>query len=113
MKLLVCGGRNYADRMQLGHALDMLYSTDPITIVIQGGAPGADTLAAIWAMQRGIHCAEVKAMWGKLGRRAGPMRNEAMLTLRPDLVLAFPGGIGTDGMCKLASDAGIRVIRAG
>ena len=37
------------------------------------------------------------------------MRNRSMLALNPDLVLAFPGGIGTANMVRIAREAGILV----
>jgi hypothetical protein len=39
------------------------------------------------------------AEWERLGRKAGPIRNQRMLEEgKPDLVVAFPGGTGTAGM---------------
>ena len=47
----------------------------------------------------------------RLGRKAGPIRNQRMLDEgKPDLVVAFPGGKGTNGMIDLARNAGVRVI---
>jgi hypothetical protein len=50
-------------------------------------------------------------LWDKLGPKAGPLRNAAMLLLKPDLVIACPGGKGTANMIKLARDKDIDVIR--
>ena len=51
------------------------------------------------------------AEWHRLGRKAGPIRNQRMLDEgKPDLVVAFPGGTGTAGMVALACKAGVRVI---
>ncbi|MDU9398049.1 DUF2493 domain-containing protein [Pseudomonas sp. zfem003] len=110
MKLLVCGGRDYADRRYLYAVLDAVHEKCGIRIVIHGNAPGADTLAGEWAAERGIHAAVVQALWDVHGKAAGPRRNEAMLLLAPDGVLAFPGGRGTDGMVALAESAGITVM---
>jgi hypothetical protein len=53
-----------------------------------------------------------KAEWDKHGRAAGPIRNQQMLDDgKPDLVLAFAGGRGTDDMCRRAREAGIEVRR--
>lgn len=113
MKLLVCGGRDYADWRHLQEALEALHKSRPITLLIAGGAPGADDLAARWAQYRKLPVCVFPANWKHEGRAAGPLRNRAMLQFgAPDAVLAFPGGKGTDGMCRLASEAGVEVIRA-
>lgn len=108
MILLVCGGRNYVDYASVCTHLDAVPDVD---MVIQGGARGADALAKRWARERGIHCAQVDAMWD-IGRGAGPARNYAMLLLRPDAVVAFPGGSGTEHMKRVARAAGVQVWEA-
>lgn len=103
MKVLVCGGRDYANRDFLFQFLDSL---DDVSLVIQGGARGADSLAKDWAKFRGVHCAQVDALW-EIGRGAGPARNRAMLLLEPDYVVGFAGGTGTQHMISVARKAGI------
>lgn len=111
MKLLACGGRDFADREGLERALDAAHSKRPITILIHGGARGADLLAGQWALSRGILVAEVCALWKQHGKGAGPIRNRGMLTLSPDAVIAFPGGSGTADMVGIATEAGLPVWR--
>ena len=69
-----------------------------------------DSASAAWARNRGVPCAEVKAQWKELGPKAGPLRNEWMLRLRPDIVIAFPGGKGAADMAKQAIEAGVEVL---
>lgn len=108
MKVLVCGGRDFLDWPALFNVLDQL----PITRVIEGGATGADTGAAMWAFCRGIPYEEYPADWGRYGLKAGPRRNQRMLTFgRPELVVAFPGGPGTRDMVKRATSTGFRVLQ--
>ncbi len=107
--VLVCGGRDYNDQEALFAALDARLSPDDI--VVQGGAEGADRLARHWCSARGVHYATVPALWKNFKRGAGFRRNTAMLLLRPDEVLAFPGGRGTDMMCRLAEARGVPVTR--
>jgi hypothetical protein len=58
-----------------------------------------------------VPCLRVSAEWEKFGKKAGFIRNEKMLALgKPDLVVAFPGGVGTAMMVRLARKQGIRVI---
>lgn len=103
MKLLICGGRNFTDMDKLHNAIIKL-PFEP-TIIIQGGARGADTLAKNWAELNGIHYATVPALWKYFNKAAGARRNQAMLILKPDYCLAMPGGVGTADMvnkCKAA-----------
>ena len=106
-RVLVCGGRDYDDRDRVFSELDAL---QPIRMVIHGNARGADTLAQAWCLSRRVQAAACPAQWSKYGKRAGPMRNEAMLGHSPDLVLAFPGGRGTADMVSRARKAGVRVV---
>jgi hypothetical protein len=109
MKVLVCGGRKYENRKRVYDVLHDFEEHTEITLLIEGGAPGADTLAKEWARLNGIHVAEVKADWTSWGMKAGAMRNTAMLLLNPEHVIAFPGGTGTADMVRKARKAGIPV----
>ena len=112
MRILVTGGRNYSDWIKLRRVLDeQVEGFDPEEVIlIHGGATGADTLARQWATTRGIHAAEVNPLWDKFGASAGPIRNRAMLMLRPDVAVAFPGGPGTASMVKLLYADGVDVV---
>lgn len=123
MRVLVCGGRDFADYAYLEAELDSFEYR--IQHLIQGGCKsfnqqtrtwdGADFLAKAWANaqgERGPTMEEFPANWSKYGRAAGPIRNQQMLDEgKPHLVLAFAGGRGTDSMCQLARTAGIEVRR--
>lgn len=113
-RLIVCGGRHYKGKKFVFMALDLVYKQHPRLTVIEGGASGADSFAALWCFAQpsgsGVDHLEVKAEWRKYGRAAGSARNRKMLDLNPDLVLAFPGGRGTANMVSIARVAGIRVI---
>lgn len=115
MKVLVCGGRDFRDREWLYAGLEMLHQvTGGITELIEGGASGADCLAANWAKWKGSYTdlkhTTVKAEWEQYGRRAGMIRNAEMAKLKPDIVLACPGGKGTANMVALAKSKGISVV---
>ena len=71
-------------------------------------ARGADTLADKWAAANGHRSEGYPADWDTYGRRAGFLRNKQMLEEgKPDLVVAFPGGKGTEMMISLARCAGV------
>ncbi len=104
MRILVCGGRDYMGDIS---CLSMI----AVSILIHGGASGADLRAAQWAQDRGIHCARVDALWDLFKKSAGYKRNAAMLLLQPEGCVAFPGGKGTAMMVDLCEKAGIAVWR--
>lgn len=107
---LVCGGRDYWHPAHVALVLDTLLSEHPAMRVISGGASGADSIAAGWAKMRGVPVQVFKADWQTLGRAAGPLRNQRMIDEgKPDVVVAFPGGRGTEDMLRRAQAAGIPV----
>jgi hypothetical protein len=61
MRVLVCGGRDFSDKVMLASALDAIHADRPFSLVIHGAAPGADTLAGEWADSRGIPVAPFPA----------------------------------------------------
>lgn len=111
VRVIVCGGRDYFDRAAVWHWLDHLVLKRDIIELIHGAAPGADSLAGEWAAERRVACTPCPADWKAHGKRAGPLRNAHMLTLRPDGVVAFPGGRGTEDMVMQAIAAGLPVWR--
>jgi len=136
-KVIVCGGRDYAQLFYVGaivrhdteaarnralqdqKAMDIALgkvsklaeSTGRKLQVITGGAPGADRYAYCWAMKQIVANRVFHADWGRHGKAAGPMRNQAMLSHGADLVVAFPGGRGTADMTRRAETAKVPVWR--
>lgn len=111
--ILVCGGRDYADRDFLFQYLDELRAEKPIRQLIHGAARGADRLAAQWAKSRGVPTRAFPADWNRYGKSAGYRRNEQMLRDgKPDLVIGFPGGKGTAMMLDIARKAGVTTRQA-
>ncbi len=110
-RVLVCGGRDFCDREGLFHTLDALASSEGVSVIIQGATRGADSLAAEWALLRGVPSEAYAADWATLGNSAGPVRNQQMLEMgKPTRVLAFPGGRGTADMIRRARLGGVTVV---
>ena len=120
LKILVCGGRDYYKYSVVKDNLENIINEiwleneeEEITI-IQGGATGADFLAKVFVLDEYseyLKLEEYKAEWGRYGKAAGGIRNQQMLDEgKPDLVIAFPGGVGTADMVRRAKKAGVKVI---
>lgn len=109
--VLVCGGREYADRNHVFSVLDKLHKNRTIGLLVHGSAPGADGLAERWAKRRQVMYLGVPAPWKLMGKAAGPIRNSYMLDRsKPDVVIAFPGGNGTADMFGKAKLKGVELI---
>lgn len=120
---IVCGGRDLTDRDLVFHALDTLWKQGRFEAIVEGGQRtrdkktgqligGADFWAHAWAVARGVPHFTEPADWDKWGKRAGPIRNLAMITkFDPKLVVAFPGGRGTADMIERAEEYGITALR--
>lgn len=108
MKVLVCGGRNFDNAKLLETKMNSLGA---ISLIIEGGASGADKLANQFAEIHSIPVQQFKADWHRHGKAAGPMRNQDMLDIgRPDLVVAFEGGRGTADMVRRSKNANVEVM---
>ncbi len=105
-RLIVTGGRDFTDRAVLFAALDHIQPS----VVIHGGARGADQLADEWAKVHGVPVEVYHADWEREGKRAGYERNTRMARdAQADGVLACPGGRGTEHMVNAAKRRGIVV----
>lgn len=110
MRVIVCGGRKYTNATHLRGTLDRA----GVDHLICGGARGADTLALLWALDKGVFFTVFPADWDQFGQEnAGRRRNKQMLfSGLPDCVIAFPGGSGTLSMVRLAHAAEVPVFDA-
>jgi len=112
MKILISGDRNWADKELIFCTL--LDYVDDVSVVIEGGARGADTLGRLVAEDLSISVIHCPANWNSYGKRAGIMRNIQMLEEhKPDLILAFHDDIeiskGTKHMIETAKAAFVEV----
>lgn len=109
-RVLVTGGRDYADAEQVALVLGTLLPFG-IEVVIHGACSGADTLAGLWAESHEVPVIAVPADWTRFGHAAGPIRNRHMLREhKPTLCVAFGGGRGTHDMVTRCREAGLRII---
>jgi len=86
MRILFCGDRSWTNYKVI---CDVMIEHQP-TVVIEGGANGADSLALEAAEAFDVRVQSFPAEWDKYGKAAGPIRNTRMLNEgKPDLVIAF------------------------
>lgn len=108
--VVVTGGRDYQDAEMVNDVLDFLL---PPRLVI-GDAKGADTLAWEWAKARpDQHYSRHIAEWDLHGKKAGPLRNKAMLDDAGThaVVVAFKGGAGTEDCIRQAKARNMIILR--
>jgi hypothetical protein len=115
LKVLMCGCRNSSIQFEetIIFELDRLpkYST-----IIHGGCTGIDLYVEKLSKIKGFDTIAIPVStqeWDVLGRAAGPIRNQKMLDLKPDYVIAFHPNIrsskGTKNMMSLAYNANVPV----
>lgn len=113
-RILICGDRNWKNRGFIWRVLRPLVNPYSPPTIIHGGAAGADVLGAMVAGNLGCEIVCFPAEWNKLGKPAGPIRNQRMIDEgKPDLVLAFHNEIskskGTKDMICRANKHGLEV----
>lgn len=111
MRLLVCGDRYWTDKTSI---LSEIKRLSP-SVVIEGEAPGADSIARECANELGIGVLSFPAEWELYGHAAGPIRNAQMLREgKPDMVLAFHDDLqkskGTLDMVRQAGRMRVKVV---
>lgn len=86
MKLAIIGSRTFNDFILLNNTLNNFKSK--ITLVISGGAKGADSLGEKWAYENSIPTKIFLPDWDKFGKKAGIIRNNDII-LNCDACIAF------------------------
>jgi len=106
MKVAVIGSRGFNNYELIKETLSSL----DITLVVSGGAMGADTLGERYARENGIPTKIFKPDWTK-GRGAGFLRNTDIIN-EADTVVAFWDGKskGTLDSIKKAEKQGKKVL---
>lgn len=138
-RLVVAGGRDFADPAFLDQALNRaMASYAPADVlsglsdaspygrlqVISGGAAGADTLGEQWAKAAGVPVQRYPAAWDNLDAPGAVIRTNRrgqkynanagfdrnrQMAENADAVLVMPGGRGTDHMVRIAQELGLPV----
>ena len=91
MKLAVVGSQTFSSYDTLSIVLDEIRKLYEITVIVSGGAKGADSLAEIYAADNNITTDIYPAEWDKYGKGAGFIRNKTIWD-NSDLGVAFWDG---------------------
>jgi hypothetical protein len=112
MKVMVTGGRKYADEDRVLATFKAFIQTHgQIDELVVGDATGADSLARVIAMELGIKVSVFYANWKLHKMAAGPIRNQELIDQDPDWLLPFPGGNGTADATRRAVKKGIPIFK--
>lgn len=112
MRVIVAGSRAGVVRSDVDHALARA-SVEGIvpTVVISGGAAGADAYGEDFARECHIPMERYPADWVRHGNKAGPVRNAEMAQKADALVAVWDGqSKGTLDMIRRAKARGLKVF---
>lgn len=110
MRIMVTGSRNWEDVDAIRNALRQVSAEH--VILMHGDCSGTDRIAAkIARHELGWEVQAYPANWKEHGKAAGPIRNHQMLSMGPELVIAFPSASsrGTQDAIRQARLLGIEV----
>ena len=108
----VTGGKQVADPTAIWSTMDRTKAKHGDMVLLHGGGPGVETVAAKWAEARGVHQLIVRPDWKAHGKAAPFRRNDELLGLLPKGVIAFPGSGITGNLVDKARQLGIPVYSA-
>lgn len=114
-RLLITGSRTWENedvmRKLLVKIYDQVKDRDPI--LVHGTAPGADQMASLIWLDLGGAVEPHPADWEQYGKQAGFVRNQQMVDLGANLVIAFirDNSRGASMTARIAERAGIKTLR--
>ena len=107
----IAGGKTVNDPGAVIARLDKARAKYADMVLVHGGGPGVERIAARWAERNGVHQIVCKPDWNKHGRAAPFRRNDELLDLLPKGLIAFPGNGITENLIDKATKLGIPVQR--
>ena len=108
----IAGGKDVANPAAVIERLDKTRAKYADMVLVHGGGPGVEKIAASWAERNGVHQIVCKPDWDRHGRAAPFRRNDELLNLLPKGVIAFPGSGITENLVDKARQLGIPVLKA-
>ena len=110
-KVLVTGGPSFNNK----ELLERVLKQEAPSVIIAGGLEGPETMATEYGRKHGIRRMSFPMPTPKYTRASAFERNSFMFeTAKPDVVIAFPGGIDTHEVVKMArnTNCAVRIVEA-
>ena len=108
--IAITGGKTVADADAVWSTLDRTREKYGDMVLLHGGGPGVEKIAANWADARGVHQLVCRPDWNAHGKAAPFRRNDELLNFLPKGVIAFPGSGITGNLVDKARQLGIPVM---
>ena len=108
----IAGGKHVTDAGAVWSTLDRARAKHGDMVLLHGGGPGVEKVAASWAEARGVDQVVCRPDWTAHGKAAPFRRNDEMLNLMPKGLIAYPGSGITDNLMDKARRVGIPVYVA-
>ena len=105
----ITGGKIVNNPGEVIRRLDTARAKYADMVLVHGGSPGVERIAASWAERNGVHQIVCKPDWNRHGRAAPFRRNDELLNLLPKGIIAFPGSGITENLVDKARLLGIPV----
>ena len=105
----IAGGKEVRDANVVWTTLDRTRTKHEDMVLLHGGGPGYEKIAARWAEARGVDQVVCRPDWNAHGKAAPFRRNDELLNLLPVGVIAFPGSGITGNLVDKARQLGIPV----
>ena len=105
------GGKDVCNTDAIWNELDKAKAKYDDMVLLHGGGPGAERIAAKWAESRDVDQVICKPDWNRHGKAAPFRRNDDLLNLLPKGVIAFPGSGITENLIDKARRNHIPVHR--
>jgi glycerophosphoryl diester phosphodiesterase len=110
IKVIIAGGRNFADFNKLCQVCDKFLKDQNKLEIVSGAYKGADILGERYAAERNHRIKQFPADWKRYGKSAGYKRNAEMAAYANALIAFWDGkSKGTKNMIDLAKQAGLKV----
>ena len=107
----ITGGKEIADADAVWATLDRTREKYGDMVLLHGGGPGVEKIAASWAEARGVNQVICRPDWNAHGKAAPFRRNDELLNFLPKGVIAFPGSGITGNLVDKARQLGIPVFQ--
>ena len=84
------GGKDFDNVTAIWRSLDSIKIKYDDMVLLHGGGPGAEKIAASWAEKNGVHQVVCKPNWGRDGKAAPFRRNDVLLNFLTEGPRGFP-----------------------